>query len=160
MSRVTRKPILAGSGSSLERRHEERVRGGRVAARPQHPATLEREAYVDDRPSGADSFRLVEEVAAAVELAAQPLDACELRQHLRPSSVVGLTVELLREPPLGEIEVVEVPERPEPIHECDPSEPVQRGGLPEEVLRVYGLLDIVSSQVEEVLSSTCRLMNR
>ncbi len=122
MRRVARGVVFAGSGSQLERGHKERVRGGRVAARPQHPAALERDAYVDDCAPGADPCRLIEQVAASVERAAQPLDPRQLRQHLRPTFVVDLTIELLSEPALAEVEITEVPQRPQPIHELDPRE--------------------------------------
>ena len=112
-----------GRRGTLERDHEERVRGGRVAARPQHPATFEGDAYIDERLPGADASRSVEQVAAPCERAAQPFDARQLRQRLRPTRVVGLPVELLRQPALAQVEIVEVPESPQPIvmlgrHRC------------------------------------------
>ena len=100
--------VLACSDGSFEGSHEQRVGSGRVAARPQHPSALEQHSDLDDRAPGAEAGRLVEQLPAAGEGTAQPLDARELREHLSPTRVVGLTVKLFAEPALATVEVAKI----------------------------------------------------
>ena len=112
--RVGGDEALAGRDRLVEGRFEERQRGGRIAAGPEHAAPLELEPRPRHRRPGKRRG-VVEECIRLGEPVAQPRDASELRQHLGAAVVVGLGVELLTEPLLRGVEVAEVPQRPEPI---------------------------------------------
>jgi hypothetical protein len=94
----------------LESGHEERVSGSRVAARPQQPAAFERDADLDERAPGAEACGFVEEIAGAVERAAQPLYARQLCEHLRPTRAVDLMFELLCKAAFADVEIAEIPQ--------------------------------------------------
>jgi hypothetical protein len=104
---------------SLERggegRFEERTRGVRVAARAQHPPTLEGNPRPGGGARSGELLRLVDEAAAVLEASAEPFDPRELRQDLRPRRPGLLPREKLPETLLRRVEVVEVPERAEAV---------------------------------------------
>src|SRR5439155_94689 len=90
---------------------EERQGSTRIARRPQQSAPLERDPRGEGRTLVPPLLRLGEEPLAGREVAAQPFDPRELRQHL--GSIVA--PEERAEASFGRVEVAEVPERAEAI---------------------------------------------
>src|SRR5262249_29552495 len=95
---------LVRLGRTRERVLEERKRGLRVTARPEHAAALELETDVRRRVAPSERLGLVEELRAALEVGAQRFDPRELRQHLRTTRVGRLLVELRAQPLLARVE--------------------------------------------------------
>ncbi len=110
---------LAQAPGVLDRRLEERQRGLRIAARAQDPPSLEVDANEGTRARARQRFGVPDELLGLVEVAAQPVDPGELRQHLRAPAVVLLGVEELTKAAFARVEIVEVPQRPEVVAHDD-----------------------------------------
>jgi hypothetical protein len=112
---VAREVGLARFERPLEGGLEQRVRGLRVAARAEHPASLELQADGRYGVRSSERLGLVQQLFARVEVAAKALDARKLREHLGTPGIGFLFLELLPEPPLALLDVAEIPQGTHPI---------------------------------------------
>src|SRR2546430_9733751 len=123
---------LAAPVCTFERRLEQRDRSFRLAARAELAAALEIDSHPGYGVVTRKPFRLPEQLLTTVEVTAQPLDARELRQHLGPSRIRMLVLELCVQPPRAGAEVVEVPQGAQPVPhapDCRRVAPLFRGGV-------------------------------
>ena len=114
MRRVGGHEVLLGCERAGVSRLEERTGELTIAARPPDPSSLEVEACTRD-VALRELCRLVGNGVGALECAAQPLHACQLRQNLGAAVVRLLGVELCSEALLRRVEIVDVPQPPQTI---------------------------------------------
>ena len=125
MRRVSGEVALARLDRARERVLEERERSFAVAGRAVHAAAFELEANVRHSVVPGERLRLIEQPRAPLEVPAQPLHSRQLSQNLRAAGGDRLLCELLAEAPLARVEIVEIPERAEPVGQSRRSEPNQ-----------------------------------
>jgi hypothetical protein len=110
---------------ALGRTHEERQCSIAVAVRVPQPSALEVDADAGARARAGERLRLAQALLAALELAAQAVDAGELGEELRAHAFVLFGVQPLFEARLARVEVAEVPERSQLVLHAVP--PLPRG---------------------------------
>src|SRR4051795_3701106 len=118
MERVTGEEVLTVVQGTGEGRLEERKRRGRIAARTQLSTALEVDPHLCNPARSRERLGFLEQALTWVEVVAQAFHARELRQNLRAALVRRFTVELLAQTALASLGVVEVPERPQAIHQA------------------------------------------
>ena len=101
MRRVRGDEGPAGSEGRLERRREQRQRGLGVPAGAEKAPTFEVDASAGGRVHARSRRRLLDQPLAGADVAAESLDAGELRQHLGAAGVVDLARELLAQASLA-----------------------------------------------------------